>query len=60
MYILCYRITNPVGRCEDLINRNDLKPGRFKLHFDTDRYFNLRNQDTIFPFIEVGIGFTHT
>lgn len=46
-------LTNPVGRCEDLISRTDLKPGRFKLHFDTDRYFNLRNQDTIFPFIEI-------
>lgn len=46
-------LTNPVGRCEDLINRSDLKPGRFKLHFDVDRYFSLRNQDTIFPFIEV-------
>ncbi|XP_075229540.1 uncharacterized protein LOC142329087 isoform X2 [Lycorma delicatula] len=45
--------TNPDGRCSELISRDEIKPGRFKLHFDTDRYYELRNNDRLFPFIEI-------
>lgn len=48
-----YRYTNPDGRCSELITKDEIKPGRFKLHFDTDKYYELRNNDRLFPFIEV-------
>uniref|UniRef100_A0A1B6E0C5 hydroxyisourate hydrolase n=2 Tax=Clastoptera arizonana TaxID=38151 RepID=A0A1B6E0C5_9HEMI len=49
----CDSFTNPVGRCEHLISTANLTPGRFKLHFDVHRYYELRNQDTAFPFVEI-------
>jgi len=27
--------------------------GRYKLHFDVDKYFTLKRIDTMFPFIEI-------
>lgn len=50
-----YSFTNPDGRCNEFISREDFKAGRFKLHFDVDKYFELRKLDTIYPFIEVSL-----
>ncbi|XP_039286616.1 uncharacterized protein LOC111063252 isoform X5 [Nilaparvata lugens] len=44
--------TNLDGRCADLIDRESVKPGRYRLHFDTHQYFELRGLDCLFPFIE--------
>uniref|UniRef100_A0A1B6K2F4 hydroxyisourate hydrolase n=1 Tax=Homalodisca liturata TaxID=320908 RepID=A0A1B6K2F4_9HEMI len=46
-------VTNPVGRCNEFISREDFKVGRYKLHYDVDRYFELRRQDSMYPFIEI-------
>ncbi|RZF48085.1 hypothetical protein LSTR_LSTR002151 [Laodelphax striatellus] len=45
--------TNPDGRCADLIDRESVKPGRYKMHFETHQYFELRGLDCLFPFVEV-------
>lgn len=46
-------VTNPDGRCATLLERSNFTAGRYKLHFDVDKYFELRKQDTLYPFIEV-------
>lgn len=47
--------TSPVGRCNDLINseKNALSIGRYKLHFDVDKYFSLKEVESLYPFIEI-------
>ncbi|XP_054276003.1 probable 5-hydroxyisourate hydrolase R09H10.3 isoform X1 [Macrosteles quadrilineatus] len=46
-------VTNPLGRCNEFISKEEFKPGRFKLHYDVDRYFELQKQDYFFPFVEI-------
>ncbi|PSN54567.1 hypothetical protein C0J52_07103 [Blattella germanica] len=46
-------ITNPDGRYNSFIQRPDFTAGRYKLHFDVDRYFELRKLDSLYPFIEI-------
>lgn len=48
-------VTNSDGRFANFIERTDFTPGRYKLHFDVDRYFESRKQDSLYPFIEVCI-----
>ncbi|XP_034947271.1 uncharacterized protein [Chelonus insularis] len=47
--------TSPNGRCNDLVDttKTHFTPGRYKLHFDVDKYFSLRRIETMFPFIEI-------
>ncbi|XP_068085993.1 uncharacterized protein [Anabrus simplex] len=45
--------TNPDGRYTEFIERASFVAGRYKLHFDVDRYFELRRQETLYPFIEI-------
>ncbi|XP_066582404.1 uncharacterized protein [Prorops nasuta] len=47
--------TNPDGRCTDLADNKKIKftAGRYKLHFDVDKYFTLRRIETMYPFIEI-------
>lgn len=45
--------TNPDGRFSKFLERLDFNPGRYKLHYDVDRYFEAKKQDTLYPFIEV-------
>lgn len=45
--------TNVLGRYSNFVEVGDFTPGRYKLHYDVDRYFEARKQDTIYPFIEV-------
>lgn len=43
------------GYCTDLIDpeKSALTNGRYKLHFDVDKYFTNRDIETIYPFIEI-------
>lgn len=45
--------TNVEGRFWHFIERRDFSSGRYKLHYDVDRYFEAKKQDTIYPFVEV-------
>ncbi|XP_044259823.1 uncharacterized protein LOC123008179 [Tribolium madens] len=46
-------VTNLNGKFGGFVDRSDFSPGRYKLHYDVDRYFEARKQDTMYPFIEV-------
>lgn len=48
-----FRLTNPDGRYTNFIQKADFTAGRYKLHFDVDRYFELRKLESLYPFIEV-------
>lgn len=48
-------VTNTSGNFSGFLERCDFTPGRYKLHYDVDRYFEARKQDTLYPFIEVNI-----
>ncbi|XP_076649689.1 uncharacterized protein LOC143357239 isoform X2 [Halictus rubicundus] len=47
--------TSPNGRCVDLVDsiRANFTAGRYKIHFDVDKYFTLRRIETMYPFIEI-------
>lgn len=47
--------TNPNGRCIDLLDNTKVNftAGRYKMHFDIDKYFTLRKIETMYPFIEI-------
>ncbi|KAF5276468.1 hypothetical protein FQA39_LY06537 [Lamprigera yunnana] len=46
-------VTNTDGRFSNFVERSDFTPGRYKLHFDVDRFFEAKKQDTLYPFIEI-------
>ncbi|KAJ8985544.1 hypothetical protein NQ317_019927 [Molorchus minor] len=46
-------VTNNSGKFSSFLDRSDFTPGRYKLHYDVDRYFEARKQDTLYPFIEI-------
>lgn len=46
-------LTNPDGRYTNFIQKADFTAGRYKLHFDVDRYFELRKLESLYPFIEI-------
>ncbi|XP_015607061.1 5-hydroxyisourate hydrolase-like [Cephus cinctus] len=47
--------TNANGRCADLLNSEELNftVGRYKIHFDVEKYFSSTNTNTMYPFIEI-------
>ncbi|XP_015437852.1 PREDICTED: uncharacterized protein LOC107192996 [Dufourea novaeangliae] len=47
--------TTPNGRCVDLVDnmKVNFTTGRYKIHFDVDKYFTLRRIETMYPFIEI-------
>ncbi|KAG7211164.1 hypothetical protein KM043_010488 [Ampulex compressa] len=47
--------TSPNGRCTDLVDnmKVNFTAGRYKIHFDVDKYFTLRRIETMYPFIEI-------
>lgn len=45
--------TNSEGYCIDLVEKLNCTIGRYKIHFDVDKYFTLRRIETIFPFVEI-------
>jgi 5-hydroxyisourate hydrolase len=54
-----FRLTNPDGRYTNFIQKADFTAGRYKLHFDVDRYFELRKLESLYPFIEVAYLFIY-
>ncbi|XP_012279327.1 myb-like protein V isoform X2 [Orussus abietinus] len=48
-------ITTPNGHCNDLGDPTkwNFTAGRYKIHFDVDKYFTLRRIETMYPFIEI-------
>ncbi|XP_022915670.1 uncharacterized protein [Onthophagus taurus] len=46
-------ITNIDGRFGNFLDRDDFSPGRYKLHYDVDRYFEVKKQTSLYPFIEI-------
>ncbi|XP_066261070.1 uncharacterized protein [Euwallacea similis] len=46
-------VTNTKGHYSDLFKTGGCTFGRYKLHFDVDRYFDSKQQKSIFPFIEI-------
>ncbi|XP_011172723.1 uncharacterized protein LOC105205126 isoform X2 [Solenopsis invicta] len=45
--------TNAEGYCNDLVEKVNGTIGRYKIHFDVDKYFTLKRIDTMFPFVEI-------
>ncbi|XP_011697177.1 PREDICTED: uncharacterized protein LOC105455506 isoform X2 [Wasmannia auropunctata] len=45
--------TNAEGQCGDLLEKVNGTIGRYKLHYDVDKYFTMKKIDTMFPFIEI-------
>ncbi|XP_077254516.1 uncharacterized protein LOC143893234 isoform X1 [Temnothorax americanus] len=45
--------TNADGHCSDLVEKLNGTIGRYKIHFDVDKYFTLKRIDTMFPFVEI-------
>lgn len=52
---LVFSNTSPNGRCNDLVDnsKSNFTAGRYKMHFDVDKYFTLRRIETMYPFIEI-------
>ncbi|XP_052570229.1 5-hydroxyisourate hydrolase isoform X1 [Peromyscus eremicus] len=45
--------TNLDGRCPGLLTPGQIKPGTYKLSFDTERYWKERGQESFYPYVEV-------
>ncbi|XP_025263798.1 FK506-binding protein 5 isoform X2 [Camponotus floridanus] len=45
--------TNAEGYCVDLMEKVNCTIGRYKIHFDVDKYFTLRRIETMYPFVEI-------
>ncbi|XP_048648631.1 5-hydroxyisourate hydrolase-like isoform X1 [Marmota marmota marmota] len=41
------------GRCPGLLRPGQMKPGTYKLSFETQGYWNERGQESFYPYIEV-------
>lgn len=46
-------MTNANGVCDDFAVRRNISSGRYKLHYDVEKYYNVRKIATIYPFIEI-------
>ncbi|XP_063244824.1 uncharacterized protein LOC134546172 isoform X2 [Bacillus rossius redtenbacheri] len=46
-------MTNPDGRCTGFAKKQAFVAGRYKLHYDVDRYYEHRKIDSLYPFIEI-------
>lgn len=45
--------TDQDGRCGQLLGRDDLAPGVYRLSFDTETYFRAQNVAGLYPVVEV-------
>lgn len=45
--------TNYSGRFDKFVDRTNCTLGRYKLHYDVDRYFESKKQESLYPFIEI-------
>lgn len=46
-------VTNSDGRCSQLLEKGEFLTGRYKLHFDVDKYFEAQKIASLYPFIEI-------
>ncbi|ENN71018.1 hypothetical protein HUJ04_003370 [Dendroctonus ponderosae] len=46
-------LTDNKGRCSSFFKEPTFSSGRYKLHYDVDKYFLARKQHSVFPFIEI-------
>lgn len=46
-------VTNTDGRCSQLLEKGEFLIGRYKLHFDVDKYFEAQKIPSLYPFIEI-------
>ncbi|KAK9871542.1 hypothetical protein WA026_012916 [Henosepilachna vigintioctopunctata] len=45
--------TNHSGKFSKFLEGLNFTPGRYKLHYDVDKYFELKKQNSLYPFIEI-------
>lgn len=45
--------TNFDGRFAKFVDAKNFTTGRYKLHYDVDKYFEAKKQTSLYPFIEV-------
>nr|XP_004654206.1 5-hydroxyisourate hydrolase-like isoform X2 [Jaculus jaculus] len=45
--------TDPDGRCPGLLTPGQMKPGIYKLFFDTENYWKERGQESFYPYVEI-------
>ncbi|XP_049829245.1 uncharacterized protein LOC126267954 isoform X1 [Schistocerca gregaria] len=45
--------TDEDGRFSNFLQDLEICSGRYKLHFDVDRYFDLTSQESLYPFVEI-------
>ncbi|KAM5281847.1 5-hydroxyisourate hydrolase-like [Ctenodactylus gundi] len=45
--------TDADGRCPGLLRPGEMKPGTYKLSFDTEDYWKKRGQESFYPYVEV-------
>ncbi|XP_029412676.1 5-hydroxyisourate hydrolase isoform X2 [Nannospalax galili] len=44
--------TNLDGRCPGLLTPGQMKPGTYKLSFNTEHYWKERGQESFYPYVE--------
>ncbi|XP_048223717.1 5-hydroxyisourate hydrolase-like [Perognathus longimembris pacificus] len=45
--------TDTDGRCPGLLTPGQMKPGTYKLSFDTEAYWKKRRQESFYPYVEL-------
>ncbi|KAA0714587.1 5-hydroxyisourate hydrolase [Triplophysa tibetana] len=50
---LTTRLTNEDGRCLGLITKETFIAGVYKMHFETEKYWNSLGEISFYPFVEV-------
>jgi 5-hydroxyisourate hydrolase len=51
---LCEAITDADGRCKHLLPETDsLRPGIYRVHFDTLAYYKQHQLDGLYPYVEI-------
>ncbi|KAM5137098.1 5-hydroxyisourate hydrolase-like [Callospermophilus lateralis] len=45
--------TDPDGHCPGLLRTGQMKPGTYKLSFDTEGYWKERGQESFYPYVEI-------
>ncbi|KAL7306756.1 hypothetical protein TKK_0001122 [Trichogramma kaykai] len=48
-------VTNSNGTCQDLSqsSKSSISAGRYKLHYDVEKYYSTKKRATAFPFVEI-------
>ncbi|EHA98927.1 5-hydroxyisourate hydrolase [Heterocephalus glaber] len=51
--------TDADGRCPGLLRPGQMKPGTYKLSFDTEGYWKKMGQESFYPYVEVVFNITN-